>query len=223
MALLRLAQGKVDAAAASIATALHGAGANRLARAPLLAAQVEIALADNDVATARVAADELLATAETFGSAGLKASAHRGAGAVALGENQAVTALGHLRLAVGVWQELDAPYDAARTRMLLADAYAALDDPDAADRERAAANACFDRLGVLRGDDEVPEVTATPLSAREVEVLRLIAAGKTNREIAAELFLSEKTVARHLSNIFTKLDVSSRTAATAYAFSSGLV
>jgi DNA-binding CsgD family transcriptional regulator len=222
MALLRLAQGKVDAASASIATALHAAGTNRLARAPLVAAQVEIALADGDVATARTAADELTATAETFGSAGLKASAHRCEGAVALAEGQAVAALGQLRLAFAAWQELDAPYDAARTRVLLADVYAALDDPDAAARERAAANGCFESLGV-HADDAAPVAVESPLSARELEVLRLIAAGKTNREIAADLFLSEKTVARHLSNIFTKIDVSSRTAATAYAFSSGLV
>ena len=220
MALLRLAQGKSDAASASIATTLQAAGANRLGRAPLLAAQVEIALAAGDVATARAAADELTATAETFGSAGLKASAHRCEGAVALAEQQAVAALGQLRLAFSAWQELDAPYDAARTRLLLADAYAALDDPDAAERERAAAKACFERLGVRGDEASTPE---TPLSAREVEVLRLVAAGKTNRDIATALFLSEKTVARHVSNIFTKLDVSSRTAATAYAFSSGLV
>jgi DNA-binding NarL/FixJ family response regulator len=216
MALLRLAQGKVDAAASSIANALHGAGTNRLARAPLLAAQVDIALADADAATARVAADELSLTAATFGSAGLRASAHRCEGAVALAEKQAVSALAQLRLAFAAWQELDAPYDAARTRLLLADAYDALDDHDTAARERAAAQACFERLGVRR-------VVDSPLSTREMEVLRHIASGKSNREIAADLFLSEKTVARHISNIFAKLDVSSRTAATAYAFSSGLV
>jgi ATP/maltotriose-dependent transcriptional regulator MalT len=221
MALLRLAQGKLDAAGASIASALHAAGTNRLARAPMLAAQVEIALAQGDVASARAAAAELSATATTFGSAGLRAAAHRCEGAVALGENQAVAALAQLRLAVGVWQELDAPYEAARTRLLLADAYDALDDPDAAERERAAAEACFVRLGVRRESDAT--AIDTPLSAREVDVVRLIAAGKTNKDIASELFLSEKTVARHVSNIFTKLGVSSRSAATAYAFSTGLV
>jgi DNA-binding CsgD family transcriptional regulator len=220
MALLRLAQDKVDAAGASIVTALHGAGTNRLARAPLLAAQVEIALRAGDVVTARAAADELTATAETFASPGLRAAAHRCEGAVALAEGQAVSALAQLRLAFGAWQELDAPFDAARTRLLLADAYAALDDPDAAARERAAAQACFERLGVRSDETKAPD---SPLSTRETEVLRLLATGKTNKEMATELFLSEKTVARHVSNIFTKLDVSSRTAATAYAFSSGLV
>jgi DNA-binding NarL/FixJ family response regulator len=216
MALLRLAQGNVAAATSSIAAALLGAGGNRLARAPLLSAQIEIALAAGDVALARAAVDELTETASTFGSSGLRANAHRCEGAVALAENQAVTALAVLRMACSLWQELDAPFECARTRMLLAEAYRALSDPDAAAREDAAARATFERLGIGRRDDG-------PLSAREAEVLRLIASGKTNREIAAALFLSEKTVARHISNIFTKLGVSSRSAATAHAFATGLV
>jgi DNA-binding NarL/FixJ family response regulator len=182
----------------------------------MLAAHVEIALAADDVALARAAADELTQIASTFGSAALRASAHRCEGAVALTENQAVTALAALRQAFNLWCELDAPYEAAHVRVLLADAYRALSDPDAADREAAAARAAFERLGVRRRDNG-------PLSDREAEVLRLIASGKTNREIAADLFLSEKTVARHVSNIFTKLGVSSRSAATAHAFSNGLV
>jgi DNA-binding NarL/FixJ family response regulator len=220
--LLRLAQGKVVAARSSIQATLMAAGSNQLGRAPLLAAQVEIALAADDVPLARKSADELSEIAARFGSAGLRASAHRCEGAVALAENQAVTALAALRMSFLLWQELDAPYEAARTRLLLARAYGALDDPEAAEREAAAASAVLARLGV-RDASAAPAVDESPLSARETEVLRLIATGKTNREIAAELFLSEKTVARHLSNIFTKLGVSSRTAATAYAFSSGLV
>ena len=124
------------------------------------------------------------------------------------------------------WNELDAPYEAARTRVLLADAYALLDDDDAAERERAAARACFERLGAAaalprarrRRSSGCRRRTAHGLSPREREVLGLVASGATNREIAGELFLSEKTVARHLSNIFTKLGVSSRSAATAYAY-----
>jgi DNA-binding NarL/FixJ family response regulator len=111
--------------------------------------------------------------------------------------------------------------------VLLADAYALLDDDDGADRERAAARACFERLGAraaLRAlDGGEPEVVTHGLSPRELEVLDLVAGGLTNREIADQLFLSEKTVARHLSNIFTKLGVSSRAAATAFAYEHGLV
>jgi DNA-binding NarL/FixJ family response regulator len=220
MALLRLAQGNTAAATSSIGAALLGAGANRLARAPLLAAQVDIALGADDVAVARAAANELNEIAATFESAGLRASAHRCEGAVALAEGQSVTALAALRMACTLWCELDAPWEAARTRVLLADAYRALSDPDAAEREDAAAQAAFERLGVRSGS---AIADTGPLSAREAEVLRLIATGKTNRDVATELFLSEKTVARHVSNIFTKLGVSSRSAATAYAFSAGLV
>lgn len=221
MALLRLAQGKAEVAAASIATVLTAAGANRLARAPILAAQIEIALGTGDTALARVAVDELREIAKAFSSPGLKASAHRWEGAVALAEKQAVTALAALRMAFTMWQELDAPYEAARTRLLLADAYTALDDPDAAAREATAAQQTFDRLGVL--GDTAPKAVDSPLSPREIEVLRLVATGCTNRDVAGQLFLSEKTVARHVSNIFTKLGVASRSAATAYAYSSGLV
>jgi DNA-binding NarL/FixJ family response regulator len=135
-----------------------------------------------------------------------------------------VAALGSLRLALTAWQELDAPYEAARTRVLLAQAYRALDDEDAAVRECAAARACFRELGAL-ADLEALETAPEPvcgLSPRELEVLRLVATGDSNRAIAEALFLSEKTVARHVSNIFTKLGVSSRSAATAYAFANGL-
>lgn len=227
MALLRLAQGRTDAASASIAAALLAAGDNQLGRAPLLAADVEIALGAGDIPRARAAADELTQIADAFDSRGLSAIAFRCAGMVALAESQAVRALAALRVAYARWQELDAPYDAARVRVLLGDAYEALDDPDAAARERAAARACFDRLGVPAPPGVAGAVRATaaasPLSPRETEVLRLVATGRTNRQIADALYLSEKTVARHISNIFVKLSVSSRSAATAYAFSQGLV
>jgi len=229
LALLRLAQGRVDAARRSIGAAIASFGGSRLERAPLHAAQVEIALAASDVETASESADEVADTAETFHSAGLRAAGHRARGAVALARGQAVAGLAALRLACAAWHELDAPYEVARTRVLVAEAYDALDDADSAGRERAAARACFGRLGAtadLRGLDG-PGVTRAAsdhgLSPREVEVLGLIAQGKSNREIAALLFLSEKTVARHVSNIFTKLGVSSRSAATAFAFTHALV
>lgn len=221
LALLRVAQGKADAAKTALNAALSAAGQNRLARAPMLAALVEAALAAGDTSLARSTAHELTEIATAFGSAGLRAEAHRAEGAVALAEHQGVTALAALRTAMGLWHELDAPYDVARTRLLLADAYDELDDAEGAARERAATGAALARLGVVVAVS--PSSVETPLSAREVEVVRLVAAGRTNREIAEALFLSEKTVARHVANIFTKLGVTNRAAATAYAVAAGLV
>jgi DNA-binding CsgD family transcriptional regulator len=226
LALLRLAQGKVDVATASIAATLAAFGGSRLERAPLLAAQVEIALTAGDIPLAEAAATEVVEIADTFGSIGLRAAGHCRLGAVSLAKGEAVAALGALRLASGVWQEIDAPYDMARCRVLLAEAYRQLDDRDAADRELAAARACFERLGAaadLRALDGDAPPSPGGLTSRELEVLRLVANGRTNREIAAALVISEKTVARHVANIFTKLGVSSRSAATAYAFANALV
>ncbi|MDP1793069.1 MAG: LuxR C-terminal-related transcriptional regulator, partial [Acidimicrobiales bacterium] len=224
LSLLRLAQGKTEIARSSLAAALGGVGANRLARVPFLAAQVEVALAGRDLDLARASVEELRAIAAAFGSGGLRAQAHRADGALALAEGQAVTALAALRVAIALWQELDAPYETAKTRMLLAEAYAQLDDADGAERERSAGSAALLRLGVLPIDGAASaSVVDSPLSGREIEVLQLVAAGRTNREVADALFLSEKTVARHMANIFTKLDVSNRASATAYAYSHGLV
>jgi DNA-binding CsgD family transcriptional regulator len=233
LALLRLAQGRTGVASASISAALAATAGDRLGRVPMLDAQAQIALAGGDVERAGEAAAELGETATVFGSAGLRALAHRCAGAVALARGEAVAALAGLRVAATTWQELDAPYEVAVTRLLIAEAYRRLDDPDAAAREVVTAKACFERLGatadlarLAEADGEVPagaSTAAAGLTAREVEVLRLVATGGTNRDIAGALFLSEKTVARHLSNIFTKLGVASRTAATAFAFSSGLM
>lgn len=225
LALLRLAQGKTEAATSSIAAALAAFGGSRLERAPLLAAQVEIALAAGDIALAERSASEVVATAEAFESIGLRAVGHRCAGAVALAREEAVTALSALRLAVNAWQELDVPYETARARVLLSDAYRLLGDMDASARECAAARAVFVRLGAdadaraLVRDPEAP----CGLTNREVEVLTLVALGRTNREIASDLYISEKTAARHVANIFLKLDVTSRSAATAFAYANNLV
>jgi ATP/maltotriose-dependent transcriptional regulator MalT len=228
LALLRLTQGRIDAARTSIATAIASFGGSRLEGAPLHAAQVDIALAADDVDTAAASADEVNETAQRFQSVGLRAVGLRVNGAVALARGEALIALASLRAACTAWNELDAPYEAARTRVLLGDAYELLDDSDAAERERAAARACFERLGADAAlqdlDGPVDDDSTGPgLSPREREVLDLVVGGLTNREIAGELYLSEKTVARHVSNIFTKLGVSSRAAATAYAYEHGLV
>ncbi|HEX3214278.1 MAG TPA: LuxR C-terminal-related transcriptional regulator [Actinomycetota bacterium] len=227
LALLRLAQGRAATAAASIRAALTAVTADRLARAWLCAAQVEIALAAGDPTTAGRACDELQRTASTYGSSGLEAGALQARGAVLLAGGRPDAALPTLRAACRRWQELDAPYDAARVRLLLARSYQALGDADAAGRELEEAGAVFERLGAGPDAGRVAALRGRPLlpgglTGREAEVLALVAAGRTNREIAASLVLSHKTVARHLSNIFAKLEVSSRTQAAAYAFEHGL-
>jgi DNA-binding NarL/FixJ family response regulator len=228
LALLRLAQGRAATASASIRAALAAVSADRLARARLCAAQVEIALAAGEPEVAGRACEELQQTASTYGSSGLEAAALQARGAVLGAGGRPEAALPTLRAACRRWQELDAPYEAARVRLLLAAAYRALGDGDAAMRELDEAEAVFGRLGAgpdaaraaagLHGRPALP----AGLTGREAEVLALVAAGRTNREIAETLVLSHKTVARHLSNIFAKIGVTSRTQAAAYAFQHGL-
>ena len=159
----------------------------------------------------------------------LHALAGQGMGAVLLAEGQRRAALPALRRARAAWTEIGAPYEAARVRVLLSAACRALGDGDAADLERDAARGVFEQLGATPDLERLGRNAgsaappAGPLTAREAEVLRLVATGQTNRGIARELSISEKTVARHVSNIFTKLGLSSRAAATAYAFQHGLV
>ena len=229
LALLRLAQGETQAAAAASRGALDESAEPR-ARARLLPAHVEIMLAADDVAAARAAADELATIAATFDATYLRAIAAQANGAVLLAEGDARAAVGALRQAGTIWQELDAPYEAARTRLLVARACRTLGDEDSAAMELDAARWILERLGAAPALARAAELSRRPassatgrLTAREVQVLRLVAAGKTNRAIAAELSISDKTVARHLSNIFTKLGIPSRAAATAYAFRHGLV
>jgi DNA-binding NarL/FixJ family response regulator len=227
LALVRLAQGRMEAATASLRAAL-AAHADRLARAPLWAAQVEVAVEAGDMQTAETASAELEATAATYGSSGLEAAARQARGAVLLATGDPAAAVTTLRSACRLWQELDAKYNAATTRVLLAKAYRALCDEDAAQLELDAACAAFERLGAALDERRVAELqggSALPggLTEREAEVLRLVATGSSNREVAALLFISEKTAHRHLSNIFTKVGVSSRTAAAAWAFDHHLV
>ena len=186
--------------------------------------------AAGDVGAARTAADELAAAAAGFDSPLLRAQAGQAEGEVLLLEGDARAALGCLRSAWAAWQALEVPYEAARVRVLIGLACQRLGDGDTAEMELDAARWIFEELGashdVARTQGLSPkaaEQSPGPLTAREFEVLRLVATGMTNRAIAAELFLSEKTVSRHVSNIFSKLGVSSRAAATAYAYEHDLV
>jgi ATP/maltotriose-dependent transcriptional regulator MalT len=229
LAQLRLAQGRLDAAVSAIRRVLDEAH-DRVTRCRVLGASVEIALAADDVASARAAADELSETATALGAPLLQAAAAQATGAVCLAEGDARAALGALRRSWTLWQELEAPHDAARVRVSIGLACRALGDEDAAEMELDAARWVFRQLGAAPDLERVEALSARPLgktagglSAREVQVLRLVAAGLSNRAIAAELVLSEKTVARHLSNIFTKLNLSSRAAATAYAYEHDLL
>jgi DNA-binding NarL/FixJ family response regulator len=224
LALLRLAQGRVDAAAAAIRGAIDETRSGPR-RPRILSAFVEIMLAANDVSAARAAADELNQTAADLPVALLRATAAHASGAVRHAEGDARGALAKLREALAAWHELDAPYEAARTRELMSHAHRALGDDDSAAMDLDAAAVAYENLGAATDlsrietvSKEPTEATADVLTARELEVLRLVATGKTNRAIAAALGLSEKTIARHVSNIFVKLGISSRAAATAYAY-----
>ena len=233
-ALLRLAHGRVDLAVAASNRVLS-ATRDPLQRTRFLPAHVEIMLAASQIDDARQAAEELDAIAARLGMDALGAMAAHAKGAVALALGDARTALESLRSAQEIWQRVGAPYVGARIRLLVARAFYALGDHEGATLEIAAARKVFDQLGAapdvattdaLVGSPAVavarPATDSHGLSTRELEVLRLVASGKTNKAIAAELFLSEKTVDRHVSNIFVKIDVSSRAAATAWAFKHGV-
>jgi DNA-binding CsgD family transcriptional regulator len=229
MALLRLAQGKDDAAAAAIQRAV-GETTDPLKRTRLLPAYVEIMLAVGDVEEARSACWELQEISARYDSAMLAAMVAHARGAVDLAEGDPRAALRALRRAWQVWQELDVPYEVARVRVLLGLACRALGDDDSAALELEAARDVFGQLGAAPDLARLESLTrsaasdhAHGLTARELEVLRFVAAGATNKAIATDLVLSERTVDRHVSNIFTKVGVTSRAAATAFAYKHELV
>lgn len=227
LALLRLAQGKAEAALATARAAVAAEAPDRLLCARLCAALVEIALAAGEVAVAHQACATLEATAEQYRTSGLRAAALHSRAAVLLGEGRAAEAIQAGRAASLEWQQINVPYEVARTRVLMARAHNLLGDHDTAALECDAAYATFMRLGAALDAHAVAELRRPPvrpggLTEREAEVLALVAAGASNRAIATALVISEKTVARHLSNIFTKLNLPSRTAAAAFAFEHGL-
>jgi ATP/maltotriose-dependent transcriptional regulator MalT len=229
LALLRLAQGNQESAAAAIRRAV-GETADRTARAGLLPAYVEVMLAAGDIGAAREACVELQEIAAQYGTDMLRAVVAQASGALELAAGDAATALVSLRQALQAWQELGAPYELALTRVLVGRACRALGDEDGFAFELDAARRLFEGLGAAPCVASVDSLTKVGeseamhgLSPRELEVLRLVASGKSNREVASVLVISEHTVARHVQNIFTKIGVTSRTAAGAFAFEHDLV
>ncbi|MEX0666098.1 MAG: LuxR C-terminal-related transcriptional regulator [Acidimicrobiia bacterium] len=228
LAQLRLAQGQRDAAAAAIRRALDQSE-DPVSRARLLPPYVEIALAGSDFDEARIAADGLGQIADELGSPYLRACAAQATGAVRLADGDERGALVALRQAADAWRDLEAPFELASTRTSLALACRAMGDEDGATLEFDAARTTFERLGakpsLARLDELSGQPTSRPdgLTPREIEVLGLVAAGETNRGIATKLVISERTVDSHVRSIFMKVGVSTRAAATAYAYERGIV
>ncbi|MGH3506303.1 MAG: LuxR C-terminal-related transcriptional regulator [Nocardioidaceae bacterium] len=229
LALLRLAQGRIDVAAGILRRGLDEAQ-EPFVRFRVLPAYVEAMVASGDVVSARAGADELGRIAESLDAPYLGAVAGSAVGAVLLAEGDPRSALRTLRVAASAWRELDAPYEAARVQVLIGLACSAAGDPETSAMELDGARKVFTQLGARPDIERLDALMRRPygrtpsgLTRREVEVLRLLASGKTNRAIARELGLSERTVARHVHNIFTKIGVPSRAAATAYAYENGLI
>jgi DNA-binding NarL/FixJ family response regulator len=229
LALLHLAQGDADQAASELRIALAGEKGMPLRQGLLLAAHARAELECGQVEQAAASADRLARVAEQSRSRLLQAMAGTAAGAVLLKRGEAGEALSVLKAACTISRELSCPYETAQTRVLIGLAARNLGDEATATLELDAARASFAMLGaapdVARVDALLANKSKFPagLTGREVEVLRLVAGGRSNREIAAELFISEHTVARHLSNIFRKLAVTSRSAATSFAHEHDLV
>jgi ATP/maltotriose-dependent transcriptional regulator MalT len=230
LALLRLAQGQIDAAVVSIRGVLVDTRAPS-ARARALAAAIEILLAARDLDNARAATGELTDIASRIGAPLLHAASAHATGALLLAQGNIAEASTWLRQAWELWRDLKMPYEEAQTCLLVAAVCAKRGDEDGRRLEletarrlftQLAAEPCLARLAE-QSEGASPHQRIGPLSEREAQVLRLLAAGKTNRAIADDLFISEKTVARHVSNIFDKLGVSSRTGATAWAFQHNLI
>lgn len=229
LAQLRLAQGEIEAATATIRHLAESVREPRR-RAHVLDAYVQIALAGNDLPAARSASEELAQIAADHRAPFLEAMSSLAAGAVALASDDPQKALTVLHRSFSLWREIEAPYEASRTRILIGIAFGKLGDEETAHLELTAARQTFQELGaavdlarvdVLLSKDAKKE--DVPLTERELEVIKQVATGSSNREIAKHLGISEKTVARHLSNIFTKLNLYSRTAAAAYAYDHNLV
>jgi len=228
-ALLKLARGETEAAVATIERS-YAATSKEVTRCRVLPAYVEIMLAAGSIEAAEVGHEELAQIAETLDSPLLRGIALRSKGAVLLAQGHAAQALATFGEVWGHWSALEVPYESARLRLLIAEACRQMGDEHTASSEFDTARRALERLGATHDlkrlealSDSTPAEAPGGLSPREVEILSLVAKGKSNRDIASELVISERTVARHMSNIFSKLDVTSRTAASAFAFENNLV
>jgi len=222
-ALLLLARGLGDDAWSEVTDAVVRGSADPFRCARVLRAQVEIGVATGRPAAAAAAARKLRTLANDFGTPGFEAWADHAAGLVALAAGKALDAIEPLSRAAEGYRRMQAWYDAASADARRADAHRLLGDA-AAERElRDEAESVFRRLGTTAkwAPDDVPP--AGGLTGREVEVLRQVATGLSNRDAARALSISEATVRRHLANIYLKLGVGSRTAAAAWAHEQGMV
>ncbi|MET0838966.1 MAG: LuxR C-terminal-related transcriptional regulator [Marmoricola sp.] len=227
LALLWLAQGSRDAASAAVRR-LVAETTDPVGKCRVLPAAVDVLLAVDALEEARAVAAQLDQVASAAGSVAMLAFSAYASGAVEVASGDASGALPYLRKARQLWARIECPYEVARVRLLTARALTALGDAGSARQEVDAAHEAFLALGAAPMVEQVQRLVGPArlpggLTAREAEVIRLVASGHSNSQIAADLTLSEKTVARHLSNIFSKLDVGSRTAAAAYAYEHGLV
>lgn len=224
LALLRLRQGDPATAMTGLRRSLAEATRPQV-RGHLLPALVSVSLAAGAVDEAEQAIVELRDLARAMGSSALDAELARAEGEVALARGLPERGLQGLRRSADAWRRFGTPYETARTCVLIARACRALGDEEGAQLELESARELFARLGARRDLDALealgPAVDLSAsdhgLSARELQVLRLVTAGRTNRSIASELFISERTVHRHVSGIFDKLGVHSRTEAATYA------
>jgi ATP/maltotriose-dependent transcriptional regulator MalT len=221
LALLWLAEGRTEAAVAAVRRLLGEAG-DQVRRAQLLPARVEVLAAAGQHDQAAACTAELESIAGSFGCPSVHARADYAAALVAVESGDAAAVMPLVRRACAIWERLGARYETAGFRVVLGRALRALGDDESAITELAAAQLASPNSAQRRPSARPlhgsPPTYPNGLTAREVDVLRLVAAGRTNPEIAALVFISEKTVARHLSNIFTKLDVTSRTATPSFAF-----
>jgi ATP/maltotriose-dependent transcriptional regulator MalT len=228
LALVRLEQGRTTVASAGLRTALADRSMSLVRRAHLLAAQVSVALAADDLEHAREAAQELLSIAEVLGRPAVVGMAAMARGEVRLAGDDAGGAMADLRVALAIWRDLQLPYEEAQAHLSIGKAALAMGDEEGACLEIQTARVGFERLGARRAAHQAAAaIPGRPdriagLTAREAEVLRLVAAGMSNRQIGQALAISQYTVARHLQNMFVKLGVSSRAAATAIAVSQQL-
>jgi DNA-binding CsgD family transcriptional regulator len=229
LALLSLAKGEIDSAKASIDRSLEEAK-NPKIRTKILPAYVEIMVAANEITKAQAGVQELIDVARKLNAPILLAWAAQAEGLALLSQGDPHSALDRLSNVLAIWNSLEAPYECARVRLLIGQARMAIGDKETASLEYEAARLTFDRLKARADIARVEalmqarkRVKIHGLTSRELEVLRLLATGKTNKTIADELFVSERTVDRHVSNILSKLDLRSRAAATAFAYENHLV